>query len=697
MADIDRDKELVGQADIRKQVLKLGESVEKGFEKQNPRAEKNLDFWDIYYSMLSEKQFYNGTSQVSVPFIHDAVEARKTRFSNQLFPQTGRCVEATTENGENPHATVALLEHYIRMLKLKTQIVNPLLVNGDVEGHYHIYVGWEEDTRTVTRRVQKPVEVEGMELPTDVEEPYDDMEDEDVVDSGPTVEVLSDNDVLVLPPNARDIDHAIRINGAVAILRRWTKQEVKARLARKEISGSMAEHLDELMGQKDIERYNADKIKASAAGVRLEKGDKIAFVFEIWARLKVGKETRLCRIFYAGKDALLSVKLCPYWCDKVPLISAPVTKVAGVFKGISQLDAVLDYQIAANDTLNEGLDSGHFSAMPIIMTDPQKNPKYGSLVLSMAAIWPVDPASTQFAEFPDMWRNLSERLLEFRAQIFQTLSVNPSMIPGTTGGRNKKNQAETAQEQQVDMLMTAESVEVVEENILTPLLTRILEYDHQFRDTAVLIRSYGEVGRQVVMEQIEPQQINRRYEFTWYGVEGARNAAQLQQQIAGLNVIRSIPPQQYPGYKLNIAPALVQLVQNLFGPRLGPLIFSEEQAISVDPMIENDMMEHGFDTPVHPSDDDMQHVQAHMQAMQQTQDPHGTLRKHLMAHQKQLQAKAMAQQHAVSGPQQGGGGAPGAGPAPGGQPSGPQSQPGAPGQIPQDQMGRAGAVVMPGR
>ena len=243
------------------------------------------------------------------------------------------------------------------------------------------------------------------------------------------------------------------------------------------------------------------------------------------------------------------------------------------------------------------------------------------------------------------------------------------------------------------MLTTAEAVSVLEENILSPLLTRIVEYDHQFRDKAMLVRSFGEVGRKAIMEEIEPTQIDRRFEFKWLGVEAAKNAARMQQQIAGINVLRGIQPQMYPGYKLNLAPVLVQMVENLFGPRLAPLVFTEETELSVDPNIENTMMEHGFDAPIHPADDDMAHMQAHMQAMQATQDLHGTIRKHLTRHQQQMQHKAMAQQHQVSGTPQQPGGAPGM-PQPGGQPSGPQSQPGAPGQIPPDQMARAGAPQM---
>lgn len=693
----DRDADLIGRSAVKEQVLKIGRAVEKGFQDQNKRGESNLDYWNAYNSVLSDRQFYNGTSTLFLPFVHDAVEARKTRFANQLFPQNGRYVEVTTENGEVPHATMALLEHYVRASRLKTQVVEPLLVNGDVEGQYTLYVGWEETTRQVTRRVMKPVEVDlgGGEMVEDPnEEPVADMEDEEIVESGPVIEVLSDNDVLVLPATARSIDHAISVGGSVSIIRRWSKEEIKRRRDRKEIDRKAADALIEAMGRKEqAERSNAPKAQADAAGIKLSGGNSTAVVYEIWTTLKIGKDRRLCLIYWAGEETALTAKRCPYWCDRVPVLSTPMDKISGVFKGRSPLTDVLDLQVLANDTINEAADSAHFSAMPIIMTDPSKNPRTESLVLAPAAIWKTSPTDTQFAKFPEMWKDGFERAMAIRGQIFQTLGVNPAMIPGTTGGRSKRNQAEIAQEQQVDILTTAAAVTVLEENILTPLLTRILEYDHQFRDKPMMVRSFGEVGRKAIMEEIEPVQIDRRYEFRWFGVEAARNAAQMQQQIAGINVIRGIPPQQYPGYRLNLAPLLVQMAENLFGPRLAPLIFTEEQVISVDPMIENEMMEHGFDAPIHPGDDDMAHMQAHMQVLQATQDLHGTIRKHLTLHQQALAMKAAAQQNAKAGAQ-GGGGAPGV-PQAGGQPSGPQSQPGAPGQIPVDQLNRAGAPQMP--
>jgi hypothetical protein len=684
-----RDKEYAGQKLVREKVLKIGNAVSKGFEDQRDRAEDVMDYWDAYNCVLSDRQFYNGTSQIFLPFVKDAVDARKTRFTGQLFPQSQRYVEVTTENGDVPHAQMSLLEHYVRRLKLRSQVVRPLIVNGDVEGQYTVYVGWSERTRTVLSKVLKPVTVDELEVPEDVEEPVETIEEEDLVDACPTVEIISDNDFLVLPATAQSIDEAIEKGGSVTVIRRWSKDFIKKLKVDGEIDGEMADRLYRAMGRKEnAERNDTGKQLAQAAGVKKSGSDTTAVIYEIWTKMKIDGDMRLVRIYWGGEEMVLSVKLCPYWCDKVPVFSAAVEKVAGVFKGRAPLADVLDLQILANDIANEGADTGHFSAMPIIMTDPDKNPRVDSMVLTTAAIWKTSPNDTQFAQFPDMWRSMFERAQEIRSQIFQTLSVNPSMIPGSVGGKKKLNQAEVANEQQVDILQTADAVTIIEENILTPMLERFAEYDHQFRSDATTVKSFGELGRQVVMEEIEPIQMNRRYEYRWFGVEASRNAAQNQQRIAGLNVVMKVPPQLYPGYKLNVAPAIVQMVEDLFGPRIGPLIFVEEEAMSVDPEVENLMLEHGFDSPVHTGDDDLKHMQVHMRLMA-AGDPHGTVRKHLSAHQKQFQEKAMQQQQTMQG------GPPNpAGPAGGSSPSGPQHQ-GPPGMIPQDQMASAGAAVMP--
>lgn len=689
-----RNDELSTKSAIADKFLDVLDDVQKGILDQRERTDDILDAWDAYNCILGAKQFYNGNSQIFVPIIADAIGARVTRFTNQIFPISQRNVEVTTENEDIPHATVALLEHYIRRAKLRTQVVRPLIVNGDIEGQYSIYVGWKEVKRSVVRRESLPLVVDGVEQP-DLGT-VDDIVEEEIEEGEPDIEVIADNDLFVLPVTADSIEDAIRKGGSVTIIRRWTKGKIRQKIEDGEIREDEGEALIQAMRKAATEAGIRDTGKhlASAAGIKRE--GSYAQIFETWTNLKVDGEYRLCRGYYGGDQVILGLKRCPYWCDLCPVISGAAEKVAGVFKGKAPVtQGVLDLQIFANDTLNEGADTAHFSAMPIIFTDPEKNPNVGSMVLGLASVWMTSPNDTKFAQFPELWKDAFARIAECKAQIFQSLAVNPSMLPQSTGGKTKRNQAELATEQQVDILTTADAVTGLEEMILTPLVERILEYDHQFRDKPLVVKMFGQMGKKANMQMVEPIQLNRRHEFRWFGVEAARNAAQVQQQIGMANVLKEVPPQLYKGYRIDLAPLISQLVENTFGPRLAPLTFvSIAEDLGVPAEEENMLLALGFPTPVHPDDNDPQHMQIHMQLLQ-AGDPHGVVRVHMQAHQQQLQAKAQAQQQMQQG-MQGSGAGPG-GPPAGASPGAPHAVKGPPGQIHPDQMARAGVVQMPRR
>lgn len=686
-----RDEELSTRARTREKFLKILNDVEKGVQDQQDRSDQTKDAWDAYDCILGDKQFYNGNSEVFISLVADAVDARQTRFTNQIFPQSQRYVEATTENGDIPHATMALLEHYVRRTKLRTEVVPALFVNGDVEGQYSLYAGWKKTKRHIVHKVKREVTPGVPELGE-----VEDVE-EDVAEEGcPDVEVILDADLVVLPATASSIEDALDQGGSVTIKRRWRKAKIKQLIKDGEIVREAGEALLKAMDKEATgENPDPSKYLAKHAGIKA-KGD-FALIFETWTHMEVDGDWRLCRGYGGGEDRVLGIKLNPYWCDKCPVISVPVNKKARVVKGVAPVRKVLDFQYAANDILNEGMDTGHFAAMPIIMTDPEKNPRVASMVLGLGSIWETSPNDTKFAQFPDMWSSMFPRLLAAKDQIFQSLGVNPSMMPNSSGKPGaKRNQAEIAMEQQVDILTTADACTTMEEGILTPLLQRFAEYDHQFRDDALTIRMYGEMGQKAVMQDVEPIQMNRRFEFRWFGVENARNAAQIQQQIGILNVVKEIPPQLYQGFRLDLAPVITQIMENTFGPRLAPLVFiSIKDDLGVDPAMENDMLEHGFDLPVHPGDNDAQHLQTHQQLMAMG-DPHGTIRAHMQKHMVQMAMKtqAAAMQQAGGAPPAGPGGG-GGGPQPGSSGGNVHALKGPPGQIHADRMPAAGGMGMP--
>ena len=681
---VDRNRDLSELKECREFALKLYDDVQKGFEDQAERSDTNAEYWDIYNCIIGNHQFYTGNSQIFLPIVHDAVNARKTRFCNQLFPRSGRYIDVISEDGDVPHEPMALAENYVRKARARSWMP-ALCKNGDLEGQYTIYVEWSTDNRIVARKkmVPKQMQLPGGMTADDPDEEVEDIEEIKVPSSHPIVEVIGDNDFSVIPATAPSLPAALAAGGAVTVLRRWSKAKIKAAIKDKLIGKSAGEDLL-LEMSKDIKTRTKDKEKemVDAAGIKKDGRGKHVLVYETWAKIPYDDELLTCRIFYAGEQKILSIKRNPLWCDRLPIVSCPVEKVQGAFKGRSLIShGVKDVQYYANDTINEAADSSAFSMMPIIMTDPEKNPRVGSMILSLGAIWLTNPKDTAFAQFPALWKDGFDIVGKAREQIFQTLSVNPAQI--TTQQANKagakRNQAEIANEQQVDILTTIDATTVLEEGILTPMITLFMEMDAQYRNEAATVPMYGELGRSQKFENIKPIQMHRRYQFFWMGVEAARAQQELQQQIAFLNVLKGIPPQSYPGYMLQLAPAIVNACERVFGPRLAPLIFVDiKSQMNQDPMQENMIMLQGSDAYVHSMDQHEQHIAIHEKAVQM--DPTGKIQAHILQHKQAMQLAMKAQEEAMQ-PKGAPGSPGGAGKGTAGRPPGgvrPGAQPGPP-------------------
>ena len=708
-----RDKELAGRKDspLVRDLIKTFDEVERGFNAQGSRADAIMDYWDCYNCELGSGQFYNGNSEIYVPIIRNAVNARRTRFVNQIFPNSGRYIDATSTDGSTPRAEVALLEHYIRQTRLRTRVIPALCRNGDVEGQYNLYVDWNETVRHVVSRETRGIKVSStiggeQELrAAEGGEDVDDIKEEEIPAACPGVEVLHDTDVLVLPATADSIDEALEHGGSVTIIRRWTKAQINQKAATGEIIQARSDQLIDMMGGdgpgRETVRRDADKAMSEAAGIK--GGGKHVLVYETWKKLRVDGKRRLCRAYYGGYDLILGAKLNPFWNDRCPLLSEPLEKIAGSFKGQSPIKAVLSMQWHANDVAMQAADSATFSMMPIVAADPEKNTK--ALIINLGAVWDIDPNSVKFMEFPKLWQDGMAMIQADTQLIFQTLGVNPAMLPQQTGARGqKRNQAEIALEQQVDVLTTAEACSVLEEGILTPLAERFVEYDHQFREDDIMVAMYGEMGLVAQMEEIPPLQIGTKYQFSWFGVEQARFQQQMQMQIAWLNVARGMEQAlTAAGYKLNPAAALEASALNVFGARIGrQVLLDARQQLSVDPEVENQMLMLGHDVPAHPTDNHPAHLKSHTTLEQQSGgDPSGMIRVHIQKHMQMMQMMQLAAAGAA-----GAGGAPGvpggAGPGvagtpqPGAVPAGPRLIKQPPGAINPDQV-RGPGVAMPRR
>jgi hypothetical protein len=412
-------------------------------------------------------------------------------------------------------------------------------------------------------------------------------------------------------------------------------------------------------------------------------------IYEATARIKFdGEKEQLAYIYFAGENTIIGIIKAPQWGQKRPIISASVDRISGSFYGVSKVEPVKYLQWNLNDFWNMGQDSAMYSMLPIVMTDPEKNPNYASMVIGLAAVWTCDPASTQFTNMPALWKDSVMMCQAIKSQINESLDCSDMAMGKSPPGR--KNANAVAGQMQEASVPIIDHAERFEQEMLNPLLERFFEYDCQFREDNVTVLSMGELGVKAAMQEIPPQQWDNRYHFIWVGTDYVMSMQRMQQQIATMNVLRGIPPQQLNGKKLDITPILQMLVDSVFGAELSPqILIDERDQQSMSPEIENELMTNNMPVEVHEGDNDVEHIQSHQSNAKLTGDPTGLERMHLQKHvmqlQKKRQAAMMAQQPQ---PQPGLMGMPGgAGPGVAGTPR-PGAQPG----VPQGAQQPAGAI-----
>ena len=680
-------------SDIYEKCVKFYPKIVQAYKNREEADDAIAEYWNIYNAKPDDNQMYQGNSQSYLPAVRDSINARAKRALKQNFPSKFKHVEAVGSDGRSPRPQLALLEHYIRTTKLKS-VCRSMYIAGDVTGQWNVYVDWLREVRSVTNMIKRnPIleTVEGEKVEArDPTDETDELEDQDIVEEGPVIIDFAIEDLAVIPPTCNNIEKA----EVVSLKLRMYEDEVQ-RLVDEGIfilpeGKDAGEWMEDKKGK---DKPNPSKSRTQDAGIKTEGTNKYVLIFEATARLEFEKGKKsLAYIYYAGENDIVGIIKAPQWGQKRPTISAPVERISGSFYGKSKIEPVKWLQWNLNDFWNMGQDSATYSLLPIVMTDPEKNPNYAMMVYGLAAVWPVDPNSTQIQSFPQLWKDADMICASMEAKINKSLDVNDSMMGRAPQGRKNANAVGAQQqEQSVPILDHAERFE---EEILSGLMERIFEYDCQFREESLSVLTLGEIGVEASMQEIPPQQWGQRYFFQWFGTDFVMNMQRMQQQNATMNVLRGIPPQQLNGRRLDITPILEVLSDNVFGTELSSrILIDDRNKFTVDPEIEDEMMLNGITIEVHEYDDDLEHLKKHQVAGQTSGDPAGLIRTHMQAHMKQLQQKRQmqmgAQQQQAGAPGMPGGAGPGVAgtPRPGGMAAGPQGgaqQP--PGAIGPDQM-----------
>ncbi len=673
-------------SDAYKDAIKLYPLIAQGYRNQDERANEIESCWNIFNCIPDSNAGYSGNSACYVPAVRDALMARAKRIVKQLFAASHRHVDAITADKDTPFTALSLIEHNIRETELK-DICRTGIVAGDVTGQWNFYMDWTKSYRRVTgiQLKEPPIthidgeDVVDLNLRDEDAEPEEELDTEDICEEGPDVVAFADEDLLVIPPTAKSIQKAKAAIMALRMSEDKVQELVDEGVFLLPDDCKDAEELFDRLEQKakGKQKKNPDKKATNDAGIKTHGTDKHALIYECFTKLKIEGIKQEAIVYFAGEDDILGIIKLPYWAGKRPIISAPVDKLSGSFKGRSKIEPVKYMQWNLNDYWNMGQDSAAYSLMPVFAADPSKNPNWASMVLGLAAVWPIGPNDIKQFEFAQLYKESMALCQGIKSQIWESLDVNETMMGKMPQGR-KNNQLLGAmqQEQMINIIDVAERFET---QILNPIVEWFHELDVQFRTKSVTIQARGEIGVKASMMVAEPQQWGERYHFQWYGTKAIAGAQLMQQQVSILNVVKGIPPALTPGRRLNLVPAIEKLLSDSFGPDVASKIFEDiSDMFTIDPEIENEMLHNQLEVQVHESDNDAEHLQAHMKGAAVAGDPAMFFKKHMAAHMQQMQKKrqmAMSQQAQGSPGGPGGGGQPGVAGTPGAQVQGPRGGP----------------------
>jgi len=707
VADPDRNWADDPDSKAYKDAAELYDVVEKAFQNKEEQADKIEEYWAIYNAEPDDNQMYAGNTQGYIPAVRDAINARTKRCLRQLFPSNGKHVDGLGADGKIPYPQLALIEHYIRKTNLKN-IVRTDLIAGDVTGQWNLMLDWTTSARSVTNLVKKNPVVEmidgedatelGLSDPTDE---YDDTEDQEIVEEGPEVVDFATEDIAVIPPTCTDLQKA----RAVAIRLRMSRDKVEEMVEQGVFILPENTELKQFCEpDKGRDKRPPPKRQVSGVGIKEQGTNKYALIYLVYTKLDLGGDFKQEAMVYYGTPRVpCGIIRNPLWSGKRPILSKPVDRAQGSFFGRSKIEPVKFLQWNLTDFWNMGQDSALYSLNPIWAVDPVSTPQWQTLVMGLAAVWPVDPAKVKPITQPQLWKDAVSICNEMKRQIWESMDVNEMMMGKMPQGR-KNNQLMGSMQQEQSTNIVDHAMRY-EEEMLNPLVEMLFEFDQQFRTDEIVIEQRGPLGTRAAFSPIPPQQWGERYTFSWQGTEFQQSMQRQQQAIAWMNVLKGIPPQQMNGRRLDVTPILEAGTEMMFGPELAPRILVDEREMYTVPAdVEDEMMWNGWDVEVHPSDNDIEHLRTHMRAATQSSDPHGLFKKHMQEHAQAIIKKRQANQQPQLPPpgQPGVPGAPGgAGPGQAGAPGGPRpgAMPGMPrgGQNPPGAIHPDAMAGMPGR
>jgi len=602
---------------MREKILStIGKRVEKAFSSESRKKfeSKIADYWKAWNAQSIDSQ-YDGFHTVTLPFAHDAIEACVKRDVATFFPVSNEWVTATGPDQEVSYKISKLLNHHL----VSSEFMDTIRIvdrTARVTGTGILYADWEND------------------LDPDEEEP--DLETlnplaEQEVEEGTVFRSVGPENFLVEPITCLSLKKASLVAERrfldVGMYRRLVEEGVYE--ASKDLEKYLKGDIDE--GLKDIL-----EAKNSGIGLKGEGLSTVIIVVDVFTEFE-GKDM----LITLSKGIVLRAEESPFGKER-PYFGVSRKQDGQSFFGHGDIQYIMGMAEAANDFINQGLDSATYALCPVVSVDPKTSPNYKSFVMEPGAIWTGGSATP--LQMPNLANEALGLVNDIKMQIQTTMGLTP---PVNIDQGSRKPAAVAAMMQAEIQLAEQDWARSFEQNILIPAAQWILELDQKHRKNPVTTFGVSEELMTIDLSGLDPKQ----FLLTWQGSRQATNPAKSQQVLTALNILSKVPPQALGGKTLDLSPLLEYLFGTVFAlPVADKIISDPRENTSIDPRIENQGLAVGVYLPVHKQDDDMLHIQVHSQL--QTPESQNHIQEHLKQAHLKMQAQQQAQMAQIAQAQQ---------------------------------------------
>lgn len=355
------------------------------------------------------------------------------------------------------------------------------------------------------------------------------------------------------------------------------------------------------------------------------------------------------QFFIANNHMPVAIRRNPYWHQVSPYLYGRYLKApAFSFYGHSLAERLRSPQYMINDAINQTMDSMNFALSPVAVIDPAFAGDINSFKVFPGAKWFGSPQGIDFKVFPDVSGVGLQAANEMRAVIQQFSDLNPSVAPQLSGKVRTATGAQALTSE-----LSAQQLEMIrddEAQVLVPLcrMTHILL--QQFQQESYFIKVQGPKG-DWFSKEVNPEDIVGQVDFLWKGATYAEQTAVKTQQLLAFFdkaiQIESIMPGMFD------VPALTRkITKEAFNLDLEDVFVEDKQKFTIDPVIENKILDAGKEAKVHPGDVFEEHMQAHVQGFEEASDDIAKAMyiKHINDHkvQKQAQDQLLLQQQQMA-------------------------------------------------